>query len=237
MPNKTSFDIPVLGYSVKADFYKGSAANKAALFLIGYQSDRARQREFIESLVNSTGYSVLVFDFSGMGDSPFNLDDTTPAQHFLETIYAFDWLKANNPNAELTVIGSSYGGYMAAQLTKYRRFNKLVLRVPAIYRLEDFYSPQALIHTPESRAIRSNNEQLAKHPIITRATAYKGKTLVVVHGKDDAIPKETTDAYIKAFNADVYTQPEFVHSLGDPANPKDKFTHYQQAIANWINNN
>jgi len=235
MQKNEELKIPIVGYSVAADWYEGKTTDKVLLVLIGYDSNRGKQQDLISSIVEGSGHSVLVFDFSGMGDSTFELDDTRPAQHFLETIHAFDWLREKYPKADISVIGSSYGGYMAAVLTEYRKFSKLILRAPAIYVAEAFYDLQPNVHTEEGRQIRSATDDLKKHPLLTQASNFKGKTMVVAHGRDDLIPVELTDAYAKAFGADTYTQPEFTHSLGDPSNPEDKFEEYQQAIANWLN--
>lgn len=235
MDKKKTIKIPCTGYSVVADWYKGKNKNEILLVLIGYSSNRKKQYDLVSNIVNGTGMNALVFDYSGHGDSPFELDETRPAQHFLEVIYVFDWLKSKYPNTKINILGSSYGGYLATQLTKYRKFNKLVLRVPAIYSPNAFYNLQKEVHSDWNKKIfRRNKKLLASHPLLIRASKFKGKTLVVVHGKDEQIPKETTDAYIKAFNADVYLAESFTHSMGHIDNSRDKFGEYQNKIVSWL---
>src|ERR1700722_13600135 len=139
-----TFDIPCTGYSIVADWHEGKTNKKILLALPGYTSSRLRQKDLVSAIVNKTGISSLVIDYTGHGDSPFELRNTRPAQHFLEVIYAFDWLKQNYPDAQIFVMGSSYGSFLATQLTKYREFDKLVLKVPAIYKPEAFYDLWAL---------------------------------------------------------------------------------------------
>src|SRR5206468_9462352 len=110
------------------------------LVLPGWTSTKAKQNDLVSHIVESTGISALVLEYSGHGDSPFDVMETRPAQHFLEVICAFDWLKSKYPTAHISVMGGSYGGYLATQLTKYRQFDNLVLRVPAIYQPVDFYT-------------------------------------------------------------------------------------------------
>ena len=66
---------------------------EVVLILIGFTSNKSRYSEFAEAIVKETGKSVLVLDYSGHGESPFDLEDLTPAQNFLEVINVFDWLK------------------------------------------------------------------------------------------------------------------------------------------------
>lgn len=236
MIDPKTFDIQCTGYSVEADWYEADNTNEIILSLIGWGSNRKKYQDLNSALCEKTGHSSLVFDYSGHGDSPIDIDSTRPAQHFLEVICAFDWLKAKHPNAKITVIGTSYGSYLASQLTEYREFDRLVLRAPAIYIPSDFYTLNGLIQSDErwaeKDAYRRNIDELAKHPMLLQAPSFKGKTLVVVHENDDQIPAQTSDAYIKAFGADVYIAKDLPHSLYNQ--PREKIEQYQNAISDWL---
>lgn len=231
-----TFKIDTAGYLVDADWYEGKNTDEIILSLIGWTSDRKRYSDILTALVQNTGMSALVFDYSGHGDSPFDVMKTRPAQHFLEVICVFDWLKEHYPNSKITLMGTSYGGYMATQLTKYREFEKLILRVPAIYKPEDFYTLNGQINSDKGwdaeAAFRKDSQALAKHPLLTRASEFKGKTLVVVHEDDEQVPKETTDAYIEAFKSEVYIAKGFPHSMHDM--PIRQVEDYQRAICDWL---
>lgn len=225
-------EIMCSGYSVIADIYE-SSRDQIVLSLIGWTSNRKRYQPMMEAVVRDTGATAIVFDYSGHGDSPFLLEETRPAQQFLEVIQVFDWVKEQYPGAKISVIGTSYGGFLATQLTKYREFKKLILRVPAIYKPEDFYTLWKDFDIEWARGVyRKEVEQLEKHPLLARALRFQGKTFVLVHGADELVPKETTDAYIKAFQAESHTLPGFTHS------PKDlsytEWNAYHKLITNWI---
>ena len=232
-----TFDIECTGYSVKADWYETDNTDEIILSLIGWTSNRKRYNDILSAICSKTGKSALVFDYSGHGDSPFDVNTTRPAQHFLEVICVFDWLKEKYPKAKITVMGTSYGGFLAVQLTKYRIFDNLILRVPAIYPPSDFYTLNERINTDEAwatkDAFRRDVEALAKHPLLGRASSFKGKTLVVVHENDEQVPKETTDAYVNAFNADVYVAKGFPHSIYNQT--REELAEYQSAISKWLN--
>lgn len=233
---KTS-KIECVGYSVVADWYETDNTSEIILSLIGWTSNRKKYNDILSVICAKTGKSALVFDYSGHGDSPFDVNTTRPAQHFLEVICVFDWLKEKYPNAKITVMGTSYGGFLATQLTKYRTFDDLILRVPAIYNPSDFYTLNEAINSDEGwaakDAYRRDVEALSKHPLLARASSFKGKTLVVVHENDEQVPKETTDAFITAFNADVYIAKDFPHSIYNQ--PIQKIAEYQTALSEWLN--
>lgn len=233
-----SLKIDCIGYEVDADWYEGEHTDDIVLALIGWPSNRANYQDLLTAIVGQTGMSALVFEFSGLGDSKVDINRTRPAQHFLEVIYVFDWLRAKHPHAKITVMGTSYGGYLATQLTKYRTFGRLILRVPAIYPPEDFYSLNSQINSDEIWAAhlpyRKDKAALAKHPLLARASqTFKGKTLVVPHELDQEVPIETTDAYIDAFQADVYLAKGIPHSFRDSTSAQK--AAYQKAISDWLN--
>ncbi|HSX44297.1 MAG TPA: YqiA/YcfP family alpha/beta fold hydrolase [Candidatus Saccharimonadales bacterium] len=233
-------EIKCTGYSIAADWYEGANTDRILLVLPGYSSTKARQSELTTAIVERIGISALVIDYSGHGESPFELKDTRPAQHFLEVITSFDLIKTKYPQARVSVTGSSYGGFLATQLTKYREFEKLVLRAPAIYKPDTFYDLWAVrlanveAYQEKNQPYRHDSEALKKHPLLARASNFKGKTLVVVHENDELIPRETTQAYIDAFNADSFVAPGFMHSVNQSSVTPQQLMGYQNRIADWL---
>lgn len=234
-------NIKCSGYDIAADWIEGADDSKVLIVLPGYSSNKSRQRTHADYIVQSTGTSALVVDFSGHGNSPFELRDTRPAQHFLELIYVFDWVSQRYPHANISVSGSSYGGFLAVQLTKYRKFKNLILRAPAIYKPAAFYDPWSLRidnesdYSSELSRYRTDSIALASHPLLARASSFEGDTLVVVHENDEVVPRETTDAYIGAFNADSIVAEGFAHSV-DKNNPDEvTLNSYNAKIADWLN--
>lgn len=131
--------IPCTGYSLAADWYDGTS-EKVILDLHGFSASKAKYAELLSDIAKRTGAHALAFDYSGHGESPNDIQNISPAQNFLEVVNAFDWIKENHPDKKIMVMGTSYGGFLATQLTKYRKFEKLILRVPAIYPPNIFYT-------------------------------------------------------------------------------------------------
>lgn len=237
MTEPKTLDIDCTGYSVKADVYEGSDKGAVLLSLIGRTSKRTKQRyyDFLPRLANELGITTVIFDYTGHGDSPFDIEDLSPAQHFLEVVKVFDWIKQNYPNRQVFVIGSSYGGFLATQLTKYRHFDGLVLRAPAIYKPSDFYTLKRNEDREATQSFRRDKEALATHPLLARASKFEGKVLLVVHENDEQIPRETTDAYANAFKPEVILVKGVSHSLDNVT--EQQVADYNQRIFNWLDEN
>lgn len=233
-----SFKIPCVGYEIAADWYDGkSNNNQVLLVLVGYTSSKANYIELVSSLVSKSGYSALVIDYTGHGESPYNLEDLTPAQNFLEVITAYDWLTVNHPEKVVSVMGTSYGGFMAIQLTRYRSPKKLVLRVPAIYSPETFYTKWRDMEIQEIRhGYRANPKNFIQHPLLSSASGYKGKAYVLTHEFDEACPKTSTTPIAEAFSAETWEAPGFTHALSGSTFTKEQLEEYQNKIAHWLTN-
>lgn len=231
---KKEIHIPVLNYSIAADLHERESSDAISLVFVGFSSSKQSNSDFVARLANEAQQSAIVLDFSGHGDSQFKLDDTSPAQHLLESVAAFDWIQQTYPGRLINVIGTSYGGFMAAYLCKYRPINRLVLRTPAIYEPSSFYTRHQSIDKIAVREYRRQTDLLVSHPIFTELNMQQPPTLLVVHGNDESIPTTTTDIYRESFDANVYTAEGFVHAMRDPSNPTDKLDEYHTVISDWL---
>lgn len=227
-----NISIQCFSYSIDADLYEGDS-EKVLLVLHGWNSSKKNASELASFLADKSGATTLVIEYSGHGNSPFDAMEIRPAQHFLEVITAFDWIKENYPDTQISVMGTSYGGFLAVQLTKYRSFRNLVLRVPAIYEPFDFYTLNKNIDRQHERRYREEQDFLDNHPLLARASKFKGRTLVVWHEFDDYVPKELTDKYIEVFHADSYLAKGWKHSYKIDA-PDAEQSEYKNAILDWI---
>src|SRR5690606_25372191 len=87
-------------------------------------------------------------DLRGHAQTREQHETVTRDANLRDVIAAYDML-TSHPEVdaqEIAVVGSSYGGYMAAILTTLRAVRWLVLRVPALYRDEDWELPKRALH-------------------------------------------------------------------------------------------
>lgn len=226
--------IPCTNYTIQADWHKGASTDQIILTFVGFGSSKKSNHDFMAKIVAATGMSALVVDLSGHGKSPFDVDDTTPAQHLLEATKVYDWIRMQYPNSVVHVMGTSYGGFIAAYLTRFREIKKLVLRTPAIYEPSMFYTEHRNIDKILVRKYRRDSEAVKRHPLFLQSALGSPLALLVIHGSDGSIPAQTTDVYGNAFKAVRYVADGFAHAFRDPSNPQDHLEEYYCAITDWI---
>lgn len=227
--------IPCIDYSLRADLHEGKSTSQIILTFVGFGSSKKSNHDFIAKLTEMTGLSALVVDLSGHGESPFNINDTTSAQHLLEATKTYDWIAAEYPDSDIFALGTSYGGFIAAYLTRFRKIKKLVLRTPAIYEPSMFYTQHRFIDKILVREYRKNSINIKRHPLFLQPALSNTSTLLIIHSRDESIPPQTTDTYGESFGATQYVAAGFVHAFRDPLNPQENISDYYNTIASWIN--
>lgn len=233
MSKAKSLTIPCTGYKIAADWYEGN--DNVLLILPGFTSSKANYGEFVSAIVSKTGTSALVIDYSGHGESPFDIQDITISENFSEVVRAYDWLKEHHPGKTIDVIGTSYGGFFAAMLAGVRDIRKLILRVPANYDPKDLYTPWRRLDREQIRnEYRADPANFENHPVLAEAAHFKGEAYVLTHELDEACPKSSTDPYIDAFKAVHWEAKGFVHGLGKSKFTEQQLEEYQNKIAEWL---
>jgi uncharacterized protein len=232
----TTIDVQCGGYAVKTDIYEGKENGPVLLSLIGRTSKRSKPRyqEFLPRLANELGITSIIFDYTGHGDSPFNIKERSASQHLQEVLTVFDWMKEKYPNRKTFVVGSSYGGFLATHLSQLRKFDLLILQAPAIYLPSDFNLTYEEEDDKKTFVFRRNQAELSRHPLLQNAKKFVGKVLLVAHKRDERIPKEVTDAYADAFGCQVVVE-DVPHSLGQAT--QEEVSHYNQVVFDWIASN
>ncbi len=94
----------------------------------------------LQRTARDAGYATLRFNFRGVGGSAGSHDMNTGEVDDAEA--ALRWLQAQRPELPLTLLGFSFGGFVAAALAgrveaRGEPLDRLVLVAPAVSRLED----------------------------------------------------------------------------------------------------
>lgn len=232
-------DIQCITHTIKADVYQGNDDTKVIIVLHGYSSSKLSQQPHAKALAEQTGAYVVALELSGHGNSSIELGITRPAQHLLELVCAYDWVATQYPNAAISVSGASYGGFLAANLAQYRTLDALILRAPAIYPPKALYDPWSLRladvegYTKKATAYRTNATLLAEHPMFQADMSYQ-RALVMVHEHDEMVPRQTTDAYVNALNADSFIAEGFKHNMKN-GTTIPQMEAYHTRVADWYN--
>ncbi len=141
--------------------------------------------------VAALGCVCLTFDLTGHVATASQRDTVSREENLHDMLAAYDFLAAH-PLVEhdcIAVVGSSYGGYLAALLTERRPVRWLGLRAPAIYRDEDWGVPKRLLARVQKLADYRREPLAAEDNRALRACSrFTGDVLIVESEHDEIVP-------------------------------------------------
>jgi dipeptidyl aminopeptidase/acylaminoacyl peptidase len=101
----------------------------------------------------------------------------------------------------VAVVGTSYGGYLGAILTTFRRVDWLVLRAPAIYADEDWDTPKEMLDKADMARYRQLPLNPSDNKALTAAARFSGDVLIVASECDDVVPEPVVSNFLSAFGS------------------------------------
>jgi len=188
--------------------------------------------------VAALGCICLTFDLRGHANTHAQRDTVSREDNLQDVVAAYDLL-ARQPGIDassIAVVGSSYGGYLASILTSLRPVRWLALRVPALYKDEDWNLPKSELRREQNLEVYRRERVRPEASIALRACAtFAGDALIVESEHDKTIPHQVIVNYREALAAAhslTYRMIEGAdHGLSDP--------RWQQAyttvLVNWLN--
>jgi len=209
--------------------------NPAILFIHGWRSNQQSALEYAETLAQK-GCICMTFDLRGHGSSEGNIDLLTRQDFLDDVLTAYDSLLAAvgvDPD-HISVIGSSFGGYLAALLTTRRNVNYVALRVPADYPNEGFEQPQVLFSDAKSNAWRMQEHQPHESFALNALLTFSGNVLIVESGKDDQIPHQTIVNYTNALRDKGRLTSILMKEAGHRLQDHQLRAEYQQILLHWF---
>jgi dienelactone hydrolase len=153
----------------------------------------ARARE-----VAAIGCICQTFDLRGHARTVEQQKTVTREQNLHDVIAAYDALVRQRgvDRSSIAVVGSSYGGYLAAILCAHRPVRWLVLRVPALYKDSEWEIPKdQLRKLQELEAYRRLPVKPAQSRALRACAQFKGHALVVESERDTIIPSQVVTNY------------------------------------------
>ncbi|EWC42959.1 alpha/beta fold hydrolase [Pseudomonas stutzeri] len=193
-------DILVGDEHIAGTFLSPPAKMPGVLFVHGWggsqQRDLARARG-----IAGLGCICLSFDLRGHAQTRAQQETVTREQNLDDLLAAYDLL-ARHPHIDpsaIAVVGTSYGGYLAAILTSLRRVKWLALRVPALYRDDDWDLPKRQLDRLVLNQLRSRRVMPEENRALAACAAFRGDVLIVESQHDSFVPHETIMSYRAAF--------------------------------------
>jgi len=138
--------------------------------------------------IQNTGKTILRFDYPGQGQSSGDMKYSSLRKRYTQTkaiLEHFD-LKDN-----LTVIGTSMGGYIASHLTKEYDVANLILFCPAAYTVKAW---DVAFGSGFAEIIRSPGSFL-ETDIGNILADFSGNALFFIGSRDEIIPQPVVDMY------------------------------------------
>jgi len=168
----------------------------AVLFIHGWSSNESGYRTRAESIVK-LGYACLTFDLIGHGHSSGSMATVTLKENIEASVAAYDFLASQEgiDNDSISIVGTSYGGYLAAILPSKREVKSLVLRVPAIY--NDEYNGKAK-DSKQSMRLASEQTRVRDNLALNSISGFGKRILLIEAEHDQIIPHHIIDLIIKA---------------------------------------
>jgi pimeloyl-ACP methyl ester carboxylesterase len=193
------FDIAVDDQLIEATLVVPQTLIPGVLFIHGWGVDRDtylnRARE-----IAALGCICLLFDMRGHAATVEQRDEVTREDNLADVVAAYDRLAAHplvDP-AAIAVVGSSYGGYLAAVLTAVRPVRWLGMRVPALYQDEDWLVPKLELRDHGLEEFRLRSVGPDENRALGACAAFEGDVLLVKSGCDEVIPDPVTRNYLAA---------------------------------------
>ncbi len=175
--------------------------NPAILFVHGLTSKRERSFQYAKAL-SELGYVCLLFDMRGHGTSEGDINVFKLKEFLDDVIAAYDYLSDINivDKKNISAIGSSFGGYLVAVLSRKRKIKNLALRFPADYPNEAFNKPKANFSSDNKEVMVFRNK--ARKPqesyALEALQEFEGNVLIIEAEKDDLISHQTILNYLNA---------------------------------------
>ena len=170
------------------------------LFVHGWGGDQQQYVGRAHELA-ALGCVCLTFDLRGHADTQAQRDTVSREDNTRDILAAYDFLAAlrNVDPDSIAVVGSSYGGYLAALLTAARAVKWLALRAPALYKDSEWNLPKLQLRgTQGLEKYRLQPVHPAESKALRACQAFTGDVLLVESEHDAYIPHQVIANYREA---------------------------------------
>lgn len=199
----------------------------------------ATQRQYLARAreIAALGCVCLTLDLSGHARTEAQREKVSRERNLRDVLGGFEILVAH-PQVDrerIAVVGSSYGGYLAAILTEARAVRWLGLRAPALYRDAGWQLPKLQLHLEQDLVTYRRSFVPATGNRALRACArFPGDVLIVESERDDVVPQPVIASYRAACTEARSLTYRCIrgadHALSDEASQRE----YTQLLTQWF---
>ena len=192
-----TIEIEIDDEHMSATFLSPKSKVPGVLFVHGWGASQERDLERAKGIAG-LGCVCLTFDLRGhTGGTGIPLSRVTREDNLKDLLAAYDRLLAHPAidTSAVAVVGTSYGGYLAAILTTLRPVRWLALRVPALYRDELWHTPKRDLDKQDLLDYRSTLVHADSNRALYACAQFTGDVLLVESQTDDYVPHATIMSY------------------------------------------
>ncbi len=151
--------------------------------------------------VAALGCICMTFDLRGHAATRVQYQTVSRETNLRDLLAAYDTLASRrhvDPDA-IAIVGSSYGGYLAAIVTTLRPVKWLGLRAPALYVDDGWESPKLQLHKDHDlKAYRRSFIPASDNKALQACDTFGGDVLLIESEFDSIIPQEVLTSYREA---------------------------------------
>lgn len=170
------------------------------LFVHGWGGDQQQYVSRARELA-ALGCACVTFDLRGHAQTQAQFELVSREESMRDVLAAYDFLSMQHTvdSNSIAVVGSSYGGYLAALLTALRPVKWLALRVPALYKDSEWRLPKLRLRREQAlETYRLQPVNADESNALRVCREFTGDVLIVESEHDAVIPHQVIVNYREA---------------------------------------
>lgn len=205
------------------------------LFVHGWGGSQQRDLNRARGIAG-LGCVCLTFDLRGHEKNSERQKTVTREENLRDILCAYDELVQHPAidTSSIAVVGTSYGAYLSSVLTTLRPVKWLSLRVPSLYRDDQWCTPKQQLNREDLAVYRGAPVDPSENRALAACAGFKGDVLLVESEHDHLVPHATIMSYRAAFR----NSHSLTHRVIDGADHALTEKHCQEAytsiLINWI---
>ncbi|AOZ06022.1 alpha/beta hydrolase family protein [Cupriavidus malaysiensis] len=187
--------------------------------------------------VAGLGCVCLTFDLTGHAATRSLYETVNRERNLEDLLAAYDLLTSQSmvDKRAIAVIGSSYGGYLAALLSEMRPVRWLGLRAPALYMDSGWELPKRELHrTQDLVAYRRTVVPAQSNRALRACAAFEGDVLVIGSELDMIVPHTVVTSYVDAFSRAESITYRTIRGADHGLTEEEAQRAYSTLLMNWL---
>jgi len=206
------------------------------LFVHGWGGSQEQDLERARAAAG-LGCICMTFDLRGHAGHRLHYEKVTREDNLRDLLAAYDVLAGMRgiDRASIGIVGSSYGGYLAAIVTSMRKVRWLALRAPALYKDGEWDRPKLSLHADADLAVfRTRDVPAAENRALRACAEFRGDVLIVESELDVIVPHAVIANYVAAFSNAHSLTSRVIKGADHGLAAAGCAQAYSALLANWI---